>query len=78
MSKRKHSSESIIRVGIADKSPLIQAALTHLFTEDERFELIKVWAGGESFFKSIDQCYLHATPRCKERRYSSQPVRVNS
>ncbi len=59
MSKRKPSSESIIRVGIADKSPLIQAALTHLFTKDERFELVKVWAGGESFLKSVDQYDLH-------------------
>ncbi len=55
MSKRKSSSKSIIRVGIADKSPLVQAALTHLFAEDQRFELVDVWADGESFLLSIDQ-----------------------
>jgi len=58
MSKRKSSSKSIIRVGVADKSPLVQAALTHLFAEDQRFELIDVWADGESFLQSIDQCDL--------------------
>ena len=55
MSKRKSSSKSIIRVGVADKSPLVQAALTHLFAEDQRFELVDVWADGESFLLSIDQ-----------------------
>ncbi len=58
MSKRKSSSNSIIRVGVADKSPLVQAALTHLFAEDQRFELVDVWADGESFLQSIDQCDL--------------------
>lgn len=58
MSKRKSSSRSIIRVGVADKSPLVQAALTHLFAEDQRFELVDVWADGESFLQSIDQCDL--------------------
>jgi two-component system, NarL family, nitrate/nitrite response regulator NarL len=55
MSKRKTSSKSIIRVGVTDKSPLVQAALTHLFAEDQRFQLVDVWADGESFLKSIDQ-----------------------
>ena len=55
MSKRKSSSKSIIRVGVADKSPLVQAALTHLFAEDQRFELVDVWADGESLLQSIDQ-----------------------
>ncbi len=59
MNKRKSSSKSIIRVGLADKSPLVQAALTHLFAEDQRFELVDVWADGESFLQSIDQCYMH-------------------
>lgn len=43
---------------MADKSPLIQAALTHLFAEDQRFELVNVWADGEAFLQSIDQCEL--------------------
>jgi two-component system nitrate/nitrite response regulator NarP len=59
MSKHKSSSKSIIRVGVADKSPLVQAALLHLFAEDQRFELVDVWADGESMLKSIDQCALN-------------------
>ncbi len=51
MNKRKSSSKSIFRVGVADKSPLVQAALTHLFAEDQRFELVDVWADGESFLQ---------------------------
>jgi len=58
MSKSKSSSDKKIRVGVADKSPLIQAALTHLFAEDERFELINVWTDGEAFLQSIDQYSL--------------------
>jgi len=59
MSERKSSSNPVIRVGVADKSPLVQAALTHLFAEDHRFELVDVWADGTSFLKSIEQCDLN-------------------
>ncbi len=45
-----------IRVGVADKSPLVQAALTHLLTEDPRFELVNVYADGESFLQAVDMC----------------------
>ena len=45
-----------IRVGVADKSPLVQAALTHLLTEDPRFELVNVYADGESFLQAADLC----------------------
>lgn len=59
MSERKSSYGPVIRVGVADKSPLVQAALTHLFAEDHRFELVDVWADGASFLKSIEQCDLN-------------------
>lgn len=59
MSERKSSSRPVIRVGVADKSPLVQAALTHLFAEDHRFELVDVWADGTSFLKSIERCDLN-------------------
>lgn len=55
MTKRKSSSKSVIRVGVADKSPLIQAALTHLFAEDERFDLVCMCADGESFLQLVDK-----------------------
>ena len=47
-----------IRVGVADKSPLVQAALTHLLTEDPRFDLVNVYADGESFLQSADLCNM--------------------
>jgi two-component system nitrate/nitrite response regulator NarP len=43
-----------IRVGVADKSPLVQAALTHLLTEDPRFDLVSVYADGESFLRAAE------------------------
>ena len=54
MTRRKKSRTRPIRVGIADKSPLIQAALKYLLTEDERFELVSVCAGGEKFIEMAD------------------------
>ena len=48
------SSLETVRVGVADKSPLIQAALKHLFAEDGRFELVSVCADGETFLQNVD------------------------
>jgi len=48
------SERESIRVGIADKSPLIQAALKHLFAEDDRFNLVGVCSDGEAFLKILD------------------------
>lgn len=50
------SKHKLIRVGFADKSPLIQAALKHLFAEDSRFELVDVCADGGQFLEMIDRC----------------------
>ena len=44
-----------IRVGVADKNPLIQAALRQLLNEDERFELLHVASGCEEFLQNLDQ-----------------------
>lgn len=49
------SEQKTIRVGIADKSPLIQAALKHLLADDPRFQLVEVCADGEQFLKMIDE-----------------------
>ena len=43
----------IIRVGLADKSPLIQAALRHLLAEDERFRLVHVSSTCEEFLHNV-------------------------
>jgi len=44
-----------IRVGLADKNPLIQAALKQLLSEDGRFELTHVASGCEDFLRNIEQ-----------------------
>lgn len=44
-----------IRVGITDKSPLVQAALTHLLEADPRFELVAVWPDGDAFLRAVDE-----------------------
>lgn len=49
------SEQKTIRVGIADKSPLIQAALKHLLADDPRFQLVDACADGEQFLKMIDE-----------------------
>lgn len=43
-----------IRVGLADKNPLIQAALKHLLSEDDRFELTHVASGCEDFLANVE------------------------
>ena len=43
-----------IRVALADKNPLIQAALKQLFSEDGRFELVHVCSSCEEFLVKID------------------------
>lgn len=56
MTKAAQSDVSApIRVGVADKSPLIQAALNHLLSADPRFELVAVVADGEQFLELIDR-----------------------
>jgi len=40
-----------VRVGLADKNPLMHAALKHLLSEDERFELVFVASDGQEFLR---------------------------
>lgn len=58
MSKQDQLTDTPIRVGVADKSPLVQAALTHLLKTDPRFELVDVWPDGESLLQALDDCDL--------------------
>jgi two-component system nitrate/nitrite response regulator NarP len=44
-----------IRVGLADKNPLIQAALKQLLSEDPRFELIHVASDCAAFLRNISR-----------------------
>lgn len=43
-----------IRVGIADKSPLMRAALKQLISEDERFEMVSASEESNEFLKLLD------------------------
>ncbi|MBT8067423.1 MAG: response regulator transcription factor [Gammaproteobacteria bacterium] len=58
MTQQAEHTDRPIRVGVADKSPLIQAALTHLLKTDPRFELVDVWPDGESLLQAIDDCQI--------------------
>ena len=49
------SGTKAIRVGVADKNPLIQAALRQLLSEDERFVLVHVASGCEEFLQNVDE-----------------------
>jgi len=42
-----------IRVALADKNPLIQAALKQLLTEDPRFELVHVASSCDEFLRNV-------------------------
>lgn len=54
-----HSDQSKpVRVGIADKSPLMRAALKHLFSEDERFQIVSTSNNSDEFLQSIETAPL--------------------
>jgi len=44
-----------IRVGLADKNPLIQAALKQLLSEDRRFDLVHVASDCATFLQNIER-----------------------
>lgn len=51
---RPPDQKTPIRVGIADKSPLMRAALKQLFSEDQRFQIVSASDNSEDFLKSIE------------------------
>jgi two-component system nitrate/nitrite response regulator NarP len=51
----KPATPEVIRVGLADKNPLIQAALRQLLSDDERFELVHVASSCEDFLENIER-----------------------
>ena len=54
MPSKAQRKQPIVRVGIADKSPLVRAGLQHLFENDARFDLVTVCNEGKSFLASLD------------------------
>jgi two-component system nitrate/nitrite response regulator NarL len=55
MIKQQQRNRAPVRVGIADKSPLVRAGLRHLFDNDERFDLVTVCDDGHSLLASLDK-----------------------
>lgn len=47
-----------ILVGIADKSPLMRAALKQIFSEDERFEIVGTSNCSDDFLKMVDDIHM--------------------
>ncbi|MDX2418848.1 MAG: response regulator transcription factor [Xanthomonadales bacterium] len=51
---RQDDHSKPIYVGIADKSPLMRAALKQLLSEDERFQIVSVSEDSEDFLKTSE------------------------
>jgi len=59
MTQKSRQVDDVIRVGVADKSPLIQAALKQILSEDERFTLVNVSSGCEEFLENLLKESIH-------------------
>ena len=53
MAQNSIQAVDTIRIGVADKSPLIQAALKQILSEDERFTLVHVSSSCEGFLENL-------------------------
>jgi two-component system nitrate/nitrite response regulator NarP len=54
MARRESKQEAAIRVGIADKSPLVRAGLGDLLEADERFRLVSLCSDCEALLATLD------------------------
>ena len=55
---RQDDHSKPICVGIADKSPLMRAALKQLLSEDERFQIVSVSEDSEDFLKTSETAQM--------------------
>lgn len=55
---RQYDQDRPISVGIADKSPLMRAALKQLFSEDDRFEIVSASENSKAFLKAIEDIQM--------------------
>jgi len=55
---RQYDHSKPIYVGIADKSPLMRAALKQLLSEDERFQIVSVSEDSEDFLKIAEAAQM--------------------
>ncbi len=53
MPQQSTQATEVIRIGVADKSPLIQAALKQILSEDKRFKLLHVSRDCEEFLENL-------------------------
>jgi len=57
---RKQDQSKPILIGIADKSPLMRAALKQLFSEDDRFQIVGSSENSETFLKMVEDIHMDA------------------
>ena len=55
---RQQDQSRKILVGIADKSPLMRAALKQLFSEDDRFKIVGSSENSETFLKMAEDIHM--------------------
>jgi len=56
--KNNSKTRAVVKVGVADKSPLVRAALKQIFSEDQRFDLVSVCPDGQSLIKTLESVQL--------------------
>ena len=49
------NAQTYIELVIADKNPVIQTGLRHIFESDERFRVVAVATDGERFMEAVEQ-----------------------
>ena len=54
----KQDQSKPILIGIADKSPLMRAALKQLFSEDDRFQIVGSSENSETFLKMVEDIHM--------------------
>lgn len=55
---RQQDQSRPILIGIADKSPLMRAALKQLFSEDDRFQIVGSSENSETFLKMVEDIHM--------------------
>ena len=58
MASARDKTGKPVRVGLADKSPLIRTALRHLFAGDPRFDIVSESDNAEEFLERVEACKL--------------------
>ena len=54
----QHDQSKQILVGVADKSPLMRAALKQIFTEDDRFRIVSQDENSRDFLDTLEKVQM--------------------